>query len=85
MAPRFKNYINGKWVNSVTKKTLKSINPANQKVVCVVPRSNARDVDVAVKAAKKAFPKWRAVPAPKRAEILYRASQASLLVRGTLS
>jgi len=72
----FKNYIDGKWVGSLTRRTVKSINPAkNKEVVCVVPNSSAKDVDNAVKAAVKAFPKWRATPAPKRAAILYQASR----------
>src|SRR5229473_1564634 len=41
--------------------------------------SNAEDVDLAVEAAKEAYKTWRLVPAPKRAEILFRA--AELLVR----
>jgi alpha-ketoglutaric semialdehyde dehydrogenase len=73
---RFKNYINGKWVDSASKQTIKDINPANKnEVVCVVPKSNAKDVDLAVKAAKKAFPKWKATPAPKRGELLFEASR----------
>jgi aldehyde dehydrogenase (NAD+) len=36
------------------------------------PSSDAEDVALAVEAAKKAFAEWRLVPAPKRAEILYR-------------
>jgi len=39
------------------------------------PASSAEDVDAAVAAAKKAFATWRLVPAPKRAEILYRTGQ----------
>ncbi|MBI2598080.1 MAG: aldehyde dehydrogenase family protein [Candidatus Diapherotrites archaeon] len=71
----FKNYINGKWVDSVSKKTLKDINPANQDIVCVVPASVKEDIDEAVKAAHEAFPKWKATPAPVRANILHRAAQ----------
>ena len=71
----FKNYINGRWVDSVSGKTLKDINPANQEVVCVVPASVKRDVDKAVKAAQEAFPKWKATPAPVRANILHKAAR----------
>ena len=72
----FKNYIAGKWVSSVTNKSVKSINPANKsEVVCVVPSSSKKDVDMAVSAARGTYPKWRATPAPKRAEILQNASR----------
>src|SRR5258707_1954174 len=40
--------------------------------------SNAEDVDLAVDAAKLAYQKWRLVPAPKRAEILFRAAELLL-------
>ncbi len=72
---QFKNYINGRWVNSSSGKTLKDINPANQEVVCVVPQSNAKDVDHAVKSARAAFSKWKATPAPVRATILQKAAR----------
>ena len=72
---QFKNYINGRWVNSSSGKTLKDINPANQEVVCVVPQSNAKDVDYAVKSARAAFSKWKATPAPVRATILQKAAR----------
>ena len=42
-------------------------------------RPTSEDVDAAVDAAKEAYKKWRLVPAPKRAEILFRA--AELLVQ----
>ena len=39
-------------------------------------RSRAKtDVDAAVAAAKRAFAKWRLVPAPRRAEIVFRAAE----------
>jgi aldehyde dehydrogenase (NAD+) len=39
------------------------------------PLSTSEDVDAAVDAAAEAFETWRLVPAPKRAEILYRAAE----------
>jgi len=75
----FKNYINGKWVDAKSGKTFESINPATGEVLAVVSQSGPEDVDAAVQAAKKAFQSWRKVPAPRRAEILFRA--AELLVQ----
>jgi aldehyde dehydrogenase (NAD+) len=55
-------------------KTILNLNPADHNdVVGAFPSSHAEDVDLAVAAAKKAYATWRLVPAPKRAEILYRA------------
>src|SRR5258708_8319243 len=40
--------------------------------------STSEDVDAAVDAATLAYKKWRLVPAPKRAEILFRAAELLL-------
>lgn len=73
---RIKNLINGKWVDPADKKTLKSVNPADTgDCVGVFPASGKTDVDVAIEAAKKAFLKWRLVPAPKRGEIIFRVAE----------
>src|SRR5271167_3515534 len=81
VAPRvFKNFINGEWVESRSGKAYENRNPANtDELVGMFVSSTSEDVDAAVDAAKEAYKKWRLVPAPKRAEILYRA--AELLVQ----
>jgi len=80
MAERFQNFIDAKWVDAANGTTFDDINPANKTdVLGTFPRSDHRDVDRAVEAAKAHFPKWRRVPAPRRAEILFRA--AEILVR----
>lgn len=64
------NFIDGKWRESHSGETLESRNPANHdEVLGVFPRSNRQDVDEAVRAARKAFPAWRAVSRIKRGEI----------------
>jgi alpha-ketoglutaric semialdehyde dehydrogenase len=77
---KIKNFIDGKWIGSNSGKSFRSINPANQdEVVGIVPRSGEADVDLAVRAAREAYPGWRLTPAPRRGEILFRA--AELLLR----
>jgi acyl-CoA reductase-like NAD-dependent aldehyde dehydrogenase len=72
----FKNFIDGEWVESVTGQTFEDRNPADtREVVAIFPRSHKVDVDAAVDAAKRAFAKWRLVPAPRRAEIVFRAAE----------
>jgi len=44
-------------------------------VVGIFQRSGKADVDAAVGAAKAAFARWRLIPAPRRAEIIYRAAE----------
>lgn len=72
----FKNLIGGKWVAAHSRLTFENRNPADTgDLVGVFPSSGSRDVDDAVAAAKKAFQSWRLVPAPRRAEILYRTGE----------
>ena len=80
MTERFQNFIDKKWVDAANGTTFEDINPANRTdVLGTFPRSDHRDVDRAVEAARADFPMWRRTPAPRRAEILFRA--AELLLR----
>ncbi len=70
----YSNLIGGEWLAPRSGQTFENINPADHAdVIGAFPSSNAEDVALAVAAAKKAYATWRLVPAPKRAEILYRA------------
>src|SRR5215468_7786177 len=72
----YKNFIGGEWVDSKSGKTYENRNPANtDEVIGHFVASNEADVNAAVDAAKEAYKSWRLVPAPKRAEILYRAAE----------
>jgi aldehyde dehydrogenase (NAD+) len=80
MAERLKNFINGRWVESRSRRTLESRNPARtDEVVAIAPDSTAADVKSAVNAARKAFPAWSRIPAPRRGEMLFKV--AELLAR----
>jgi aldehyde dehydrogenase (NAD+) len=70
------NYINGSWVAPVSGEYIENRNPADTRVVLGrFPASNDDDVNAAVQAASEAYPKWKAVPAPRRAELLYKLGQ----------
>jgi alpha-ketoglutaric semialdehyde dehydrogenase len=71
----YRNYIGGEWVDAATDETFESTNPATGEVVGTFPKSSVEDVDRAVEAAKDAYESWHLVPAPKRAEILFRVGQ----------
>jgi aldehyde dehydrogenase (NAD+) len=74
------NFINGEWVPASSGKTFENRNPADgDDLVGVFADSGPEDVEKAVDAASEAFQRWKAVPAPKRGEILYRA--AEIMVR----
>jgi len=76
----YNNFINGEWVAPKQGKTLENRNPANtDELIGIFPLSCQEDVDSAIAAAKAAYKTWRLTPAPKRAEMLFRA--AELLVK----
>jgi alpha-ketoglutaric semialdehyde dehydrogenase len=78
--PTYHNLIGGEWLPAASGETHLNINPADHSdVIGAFPSSGAEDVDRAVAAARIAFDLWRLVPAPRRAEILFRA--ADLLVQ----
>ena len=81
VAPRmFKNFINGEWVESRSGKSYENRNPANtDELVGMFVSGTEEDANQAVDSAKEAYKKWRLVPAPKKAEIMFRA--AELLVQ----
>src|SRR6478736_1327034 len=72
----YRNFIGGAWVPATSGETFENRSPANHDdLIGLVPKSGPEDVDRAVKAARAAYASWRLVPAPKRAELLYRAAQ----------
>src|SRR5229473_3155668 len=72
----FKNFIDGEWVESSTGETFENRNPADtREVVGIFQKSGKEDVDAAIAAARRAFAKWRLVPAPRRAEVVYKAAE----------
>jgi len=76
MVELYKNYIDGKWVEAKSGKTFEDRNPANRHdLIGVFPASGPEDIDEAISAAKRAFSRWRLVPAPRRGEILYRVGE----------
>ncbi len=80
MATAFGNFIDGEWAPAASGKTFENRNPADgSDLVGSFADSGEADVARAVAAARAAFPRWKALPAPKRGEILDRA--AEILVR----
>ncbi|PVE23475.1 aldehyde dehydrogenase [Microvirga sp. KLBC 81] len=79
-------YIDGKWVSPVKGGTFDIINPATEEVIRKAASATAEDVDIAVKAARRAFDKdgWPKLPGRERARYLkaiaegIRARQAEI-------
>jgi len=72
----YNNYIGGRWVASSSGHTFENRNPANtDDLIGVFQKSNRADVEAAIDAAARAYEMWRLVPAPVRAEMLFKAAQ----------
>ena len=72
----YNNYIDGRWVPSASGETFENRNPADiADLIGVFQKSTRRDVGAAIDAAARAYESWRLVPAPVRAEILFKAAQ----------
>ncbi|MGH1467395.1 MAG: aldehyde dehydrogenase [Bdellovibrionales bacterium] len=67
-----KNYIDGEFKDSVSKKTLDVYNPAKGEIYSTQPDSDAMDVIPAVVSAKKAFVKWSQTSVEERADWLHK-------------
>ncbi|WP_172195053.1 methylmalonate-semialdehyde dehydrogenase [Saccharibacillus qingshengii] len=74
-ARKLKNYIGGQWIESRTTQYEDVYNPATKEVICRVPLSTRADTDHAAEVAQAAFEKWKKVPVPRRARILFNYQQ----------
>ena len=72
----YTNYIDGEWRPSASGQTFENRNPANtDDLIGLFQKSTRADVEAAIQAAARSYERWRLVPAPKRAELLFRAAQ----------
>ena len=75
-ADTYGNFIDGEWVPAASGETFENRSPANtDDLIGLFAKSSKDDVDRAIAAAEDAYAGWRLVPAPRRAEILFRAAQ----------
>jgi aldehyde dehydrogenase (NAD+) len=72
----YRNFIDGKWIESTSSRTVSNINPANtDDVIGTVKQASRDEAKRAVESAAENFPKWRATPAPARGRIVARAAR----------
>src|SRR5262245_48944588 len=70
------NFIDGRWVPAQSGAVFENRNPADRNdLIGTFEQSSPADAEAAIDAASRAFQQWRLVPAPRRAEILFRAAQ----------
>jgi aldehyde dehydrogenase (NAD+) len=87
----YRNFISGKWAESVSEKTVDNVNPADTNdIIGTIKQATRDEARGAVEAASDAFRGWRSTPAPTRGRIVGRAARlmeenkeelASLLTR----
>jgi aldehyde dehydrogenase (NAD+) len=67
-------FIAGKWQDSVSGKTFDTQNPATGETICQVAEGDKADIDLAVKAARRAFEEgpWPKTSAAERGRLLHR-------------
>ncbi len=69
---KIKNFIGGRLCEPVSGSYIDNYNPAAGEVYSLIPDSDERDVELAVKAAEEAFPSWIVTPVEERSKILFR-------------
>ncbi|WP_405489608.1 aldehyde dehydrogenase family protein [Streptomyces sp. NBC_00096] len=75
IAPSYGLFIDGEFSEAADGKVFKTVSPASEEVLAEIAQAGAADVDRAVKAARKAFEKWSALPGSERAKYLYRIAR----------
>jgi aldehyde dehydrogenase (NAD+) len=68
---RFGHFINGAWQAPATGEYFDTVDPSNGEKLASVAQGSSADIDAAVRAARAAFPKWRALTPHVRARYLY--------------
>src|SRR5437764_4317616 len=69
-----KMLINGNWVDAVSGKTFPSYDPSTGEVLATIAEGDRADIDLAVKAARKAFDTgpWRKMSASERGRLIWK-------------
>ncbi|MFD3665145.1 aldehyde dehydrogenase family protein [Streptomyces sp. NPDC058659] len=75
IAPSYGLFIDGEFVEAADGKVFKTVSPSTEEVLSEVAQAGTEDVDRAVKAARKAFEKWSALPGSERAKYLFRIAR----------
>ncbi|MBN8829771.1 MAG: NAD-dependent succinate-semialdehyde dehydrogenase [Sphingomonadales bacterium] len=73
--PALKLHVDGAWIGVGDRRVHQVIDPATGQVLGDLPLADMADLDRALDAAARAYPRWRAVPALERGAILRKAAQ----------
>ncbi len=69
---RIQNFVNGKFIDASSSKTIAIISPIDGAVLSEMVCSTKADLDIAVAAAKAAFPAWSKAPIKERVQVFFR-------------
>ena len=75
LAPSYGLFIDGEFTEAADGRVFKSVSPSSEEVLAEVARAGEQDVDRAVKAARKAFASWSALPGAERGKYLFRIAR----------
>jgi len=79
-------FIDGKWVNATSERTISVINPATGKVLAEVQKASQQDIAEAIRAARKAFDTvWGPMNPGERSVWLHKVGDAILKHQETLA
>ena len=69
---KYSNFIGGKWVEPVDGEYFDNTSPIDNKFLAQIPRSNKKDIDLAVDAANEAFISWGKTSVTERSNLLLK-------------
>ncbi|MFF1396967.1 aldehyde dehydrogenase family protein [Streptomyces sp. NPDC058287] len=75
IAPSYGLFIDGEFAEAADGKVFKTVSPSTEEALSEIAQAGEADVDRAVKAARKAFEKWSALPGAERAKYLFRIAR----------
>ncbi|MGW1276408.1 aldehyde dehydrogenase family protein [Streptomyces tsukubensis] len=75
IAPSYGLFIDGEFTEGSGEDRNKTLSPATEEVLAEYVQANEEDVDRAVRAARKAFEKWSALPGAERGKYLFRIAR----------
>ncbi|GGR99016.1 aldehyde dehydrogenase [Streptomyces humidus] len=75
IAPSYGLFIDGEFTEAADGRVFKTVSPSTEEVLSEIARAGEADVDRAVRAARKAFEKWSALPGAERAKYLFRIAR----------
>jgi len=69
---QYENFIGGEWIAPIDKEYFDDTSPIDGSLVSRIPKSNSKDIDLAVKAAWKAAETWGDTPVVERSNLLLK-------------